>query len=105
PLFFKNFILFVVTASLFSCQNDQQKISRRWVITDLQTPSYKVLAKAFDPGVIADLTAALKKKVQGNRLILDKNGECYGVLMNKYFTGRWDFIQKENWVVTHIYFP
>ena len=96
---------FIISMFFFSCQSDEQRISRRWVFTDLQTPSYKALAKAFDPAALEDLTQALRKKVQGNRLILDKNGECYGVLMNKYITGKWDFSPENKQVITHIDFP
>jgi len=90
---------------MVGCESNEQKISRRWVFTDLQTPSSKALSKAFDESLVRDLTSALRKKIQGNRLILDKNGECYGVLLNRYFTGHWDYSNAAQWVITHLDYP
>jgi hypothetical protein len=100
-------ILFLVICSTFfvACQTNEQRISRRWVFTDLQTPSSKALARAFDAGLVAELTEDLRKKIQGNRLILDKDGTCYGVLLNRYFTGHWDYSNTGQWVITHLDYP
>lgn len=97
--------LFTACISLFSCQTNEQLISRRWVFTGLETPTSKAMAKAFDPGLIEELTADLRKKIKGNRLILDKNGTCYGVLLSRYFTGHWDYNTTGKWVITHLDYP
>ena len=100
-------ILFLIICSTFfvACQTNEQRISRRWVFTDLQTPSSKALAKAFDAGLVEELTADLRKKIQGNRMILEKDGKCYGVLLNHYFTGHWDYSNTAQAVFTHFDYP
>jgi hypothetical protein len=104
--FFIRELLFIACGACFvACQSGEQRISRRWVFTDLQTPSSKALAKAFDAGLVDELTADLRKKIQGNRMILDKDGKCYGVLLNHYFTGHWDYSNTAQAVFTHFDYP
>lgn len=87
------------------CRSNQDKISQRWVFTSLQTPSSKALAKAFDESVLNEVHMMLDKKVQGNRLVLEKDGKCFGVLMNCYVTGRWTWSNVGPMVLTQIDFP
>jgi hypothetical protein len=95
----------IISILLFSCKEPQEKISERWVFTHLQTPASKAMAKAFDPAVLDEMFAGLDKKVQGNRLVLEKDGTCFGVLMNCYFTGTWSWSNVGPMVVTQIDYP
>jgi hypothetical protein len=101
-----SFLSFLLCLLLFfSCKEPKEKISERWVFTHLQTPASKAMAKAFDPAVLDEMFAQLDKKVQGNRLVLEKDGSCFGVLMNCYFTGTWSWSNVGPMVVTQIDYP
>lgn len=63
------------------------------------------MAKAFEASVLEEMTDELNKKVKGNRLVLEDNGTCFGVLMNCYFTGRWNWSNIGPMVVTQIDYP
>jgi len=104
PIAVVSFLLFSLSF-LLSCKEPREKISERWVFTHLQTPASKAMAKAFDPRVLDEMFAELDKKIQGNRLVLEKNGSCYGVLMNCYFTGTWTWSNVGPMVVTQIDYP
>jgi hypothetical protein len=97
------FLLLIIL--LAACKSNQEKITQRWVFTDLQTPSSKSLGEAFEENLVAEITSGLRKKIQGNRLVLDKDGKYFGVLLNRYITGRWEWVNAGPAVITHIDYP
>jgi hypothetical protein len=94
-----------VCVLLASCKSNEEKIMQRWVFTGLQTPVSKAFGEAFDDNSMVEITGALRNRIQGNRLVLDKDGKCYGVLLNRYITGQWEWVNVEPSIITHIDYP